>query len=118
MGEIDLARESFNVWTEKLKGFREWYDPNTGEGRGAVNFMASASLYLRAGQELGIIQKNCYKLGSNFNPSTHNFSKIFFIIIASPSMLGLSEITTPLTSKSFNAFTNSWYFKSDSFKFR
>ena len=50
MGEDEFAIRVYNKWTA-LKQFREYRNPLTGEGKGAINFMASAGLYLRVGQE-------------------------------------------------------------------
>ena len=56
IGEHELAIKNYYKWTS-LKEFREFHNPFTGKGMGAVDFMASASLYLRVGQVLGLIKK-------------------------------------------------------------
>lgn len=47
MNEMEFAREQFEK-LNNLTGFREWYDPATGKGYGAIEQLWSATLYLRA----------------------------------------------------------------------
>ncbi len=51
MGEAEFAQEQF-AKLSALKGFREWYDPESGNGYGAHEQLWSATLYLRAQQSL------------------------------------------------------------------
>ncbi|MBI4440498.1 hypothetical protein HY638_05990 [Candidatus Woesearchaeota archaeon] len=51
MGAHELVLEGFNRWNQ-LKGFREWYNPLTGEGGGAQRQMWSAALYLNVERRL------------------------------------------------------------------
>lgn len=51
MGERNMAKEQFKKLSG-LEGFREWYDPATGEGHGAFEQLWSATLFLRAATAL------------------------------------------------------------------
>jgi hypothetical protein len=51
MGEREMAEEQFRKLSE-LDGFREWYDPATGQGYGAQEQLWSATLFLRAARAL------------------------------------------------------------------
>ncbi|MBI5003614.1 hypothetical protein HZC00_00790 [Candidatus Kaiserbacteria bacterium] len=51
IGEREMAEEQL-MKLEKLEGFREWYDPSTGKGFGALEQLWSATLFLRSSLEL------------------------------------------------------------------
>ncbi|MFA5070347.1 MAG: hypothetical protein WC528_03635 [Patescibacteria group bacterium] len=53
MGERDLAESQFKKLLG-LEGFREWYDPATGQGYGASEQLWSATLFLRSAAELDL----------------------------------------------------------------
>lgn len=55
MGEHAMAREQFRK-LERLDGFREWYDPETGKGYGAIEQLWSAVLFLRALSAMKTVQ--------------------------------------------------------------
>jgi glycogen debranching enzyme len=51
IGEFDLANKQWESWN-KLDGFCEWYDPETGQGFGDTKQLWSAALYLRVAKAL------------------------------------------------------------------
>lgn len=51
MQALTLAQEQFEKITA-LEGFREWYDPTTGKGYGAMQQLWSATLFLRSAAPL------------------------------------------------------------------
>lgn len=51
MGEREMAEEHFQKLLS-LEGFREWYDPATAKGYGALEQLWSATLFLRAADAL------------------------------------------------------------------
>ena len=52
MGQITFAAQQLQK-LYRLDGFREWYDPNTGQGYGAIEQLWSAVLFLRARKQAG-----------------------------------------------------------------
>ncbi|MBI4441714.1 hypothetical protein HY639_06105 [Candidatus Woesearchaeota archaeon] len=52
MGQKEKAEELFAKW-DKLDGFNEWYDPETGQGHGDKEQLWSACLYLQTAKALG-----------------------------------------------------------------
>lgn len=53
-GNITLAKAQFEKWN-KVKGFFEWYDPESGQGYGSNEQLWSAALYLRVTRAINMV---------------------------------------------------------------
>ncbi|AYV85771.1 MAG: glycogen debranching enzyme alpha-1,6-glucosidase [Satyrvirus sp.] len=49
---LNVAKNEFDKWSQKLAGFYEWYDIKDGNGYGSKNQVWSAALYLRVYNKL------------------------------------------------------------------